>query len=141
MGDVLETIKTIAYEADISSVQPLNQTDGPFHVTLSVGGMTCVACTSAITRLLSELEGVTNISVSLLGNSASLVVEDRKLIAEAQEVIESAGYEPSVVSVQPVNVAPNSSMKAANEQRTVALHIEGMFCEYVTATRDFHMKA
>ncbi|KAI0005062.1 hypothetical protein BJV74DRAFT_762462 [Russula compacta] len=91
--------------------------------------MTCVACSSTITRLLSELEGVTNISINLIGNSASLVVENRKSITEVQEVIESAGYEASVVSVQPVNVTPDL-MKAAKGQRAIALRIEGMFCSH-----------
>ncbi|KAH9983049.1 Cu-transporting P-type ATPase [Russula compacta] len=103
--------------------------DGPLHVTLSVGGMTCVTCVSTITRLLSELEGATNVSVNLLGSSASLVVENRKSITEAQEVIGSAGYEASVVSVQPVNGTRNL-IEAARPQRTVALRIEGMFCDH-----------
>lgn len=128
------TIKTIRYEADIPALQPSNlettivEMDGPLHVTLSVGGMTCVACSSTITRLLSELEGVTNISINLIGNSASLVVQNRKSITEVQEVIESAGYEASVASVQPVDVTPNL-MKAARGQHTIALRIEGMFCK------------
>ena len=134
VGDVLEAIKDTGYEADVASVQPLNsgtgtfEMDGPLRVTLSVGGMTCTACSSTVTRLLSEQEGVTDVSVNLIGNSASLVVKSKELIMEAQEVIESAGYEAAVASVEPLQVTPNA-VEVVQGQRTVALRIEGMFCE------------
>jgi copper ion binding protein len=133
-GDVLDTIKSIGYEADVVSLQPLSleamivKMDGPLHVTFSVGGMTCASCSSTVTRLLSELEGVKDVSVNLLGNSAALIVGSKKLITEAQDVIESAGYEVSVVTVEPVKTTLDAP-KALRDRRTVALHIDGMFCE------------
>jgi len=102
--------------------------NGPLRVTFSVGGMTCAACISTITQLLSDQDGVSDVSVNLIGKSASAAVESRELIAAAQEVIESAGYEASVVSVEPIKVSPNA-VEAVQGQRTVALRIEGMFCE------------
>jgi len=44
--------------------------------------MTCPACPSTIIQLLSELEleGVTDVSVNLIGISASMVVKSKKLI-------------------------------------------------------------
>jgi copper chaperone CopZ len=133
VADVLEALKIIGYEADVVSIHPLNpativKMEGPLHLTLSIGGMTCAACSSTVTRLLSEQEGVKDVSVNLIGNSASLVVERKELIAEVQEIIESAGYEVSVVSVELVEARSNVK-EATEEQRTVALRIEGMFCE------------
>jgi len=130
-SDVLETIKAIGYEANIVLVRPSDteiantQMDGPLHVSLSIGGMTCVSCSSTITRLVSELGGITDVSVNLLGNSATLVVESKKLIPEVKDVIESAGYEVTVVNVEPVQAISDAS----RGRRTVALRIEGMFCE------------
>ena len=131
--DVLDTIKAIGYDANIVLVRPSDteahmQTEGPLHVSFSIGGMTCASCSSTITRLLSELGGVTDVSVNLMGNSATLVVESKKLIPEVQDVIESAGYEVSVVNVEPVQTIPDAS-RASWGRRTVALHVEGMFCE------------
>ncbi len=103
------------------------QTDGPLRVSLSIG-MTCASCYSTITRLLSELGGITDVSVNLLGNSATLVVESKKQILEVQDVIESAGFEVSVVNVEPVQAIPDAS-RTSWGRRTVALRIEGMFCE------------
>ncbi|KAF8272042.1 hypothetical protein EI94DRAFT_1718882 [Lactarius quietus] len=104
------------------------QMDGPLRVSLSIGGMTCASCSSTVTRLLSELGGVTDVSVNLMGNSATLVVESKKLIPEVQDVIESAGYEVSVVDVDPVQAIPDTS-GAPWGRRTVALRVEGMFCD------------
>ncbi|KAI0307118.1 heavy metal translocatin [Multifurca ochricompacta] len=135
MGNVLETIKAIGYEADVVSLQPLDtgtirfDMDGPFYLSLSVGGMTCVSCSSTITRILCELEGVTDVSVNLIGNSASLTVESKKLITEVQDVVQSAGYEVSVVNVEPVKVMPNDP-RAQPGLRSIALRIEGMFCDH-----------
>jgi copper chaperone CopZ len=116
------------------SIRPLTsettaiRMDGPLRLTLSVGGMTCAACSSTVTQLLSGEEGVTDVSVNLMGNSATLVVKSKELIAVVEEVIESAGYETSVVAVEPLQVKP-VAMEVVHGQRTVALRIEGMFCE------------
>ena len=134
IGDALEAINGIGYKAEVASVQPLIskitaiKMDGPLRLTLSVGGMTCAACSSTITQLLSEEEGVTDVSVNLMGNSATLVVKSKELIMGVKEVIESAGYEASVVGAEPLQVTPDS-VEVVHGQRTVALRIEGMFCE------------
>ena len=102
--------------------------DGPLRLTLSVGGMTCASCSSTVTQLLSEEDGVTDVSVNLMGNSATLVVKSKELITVVKDVIESAGYEASVVRVEPLQVTPDAT-EIVRGQRTVALRIEGMFCE------------
>ena len=132
--NVLEAIKAIGYEANVVSVRSSDsettdlQMDGPLRVSLSIGGMTCVSCSSTITRLLSELGGITDVSVNLMGNSATLVVESKKLIPEVQDVVDSAGFEVSVVNIEPVRAIPDASSTSWG-RRTVALRIEGMFCE------------
>jgi Cu+-exporting ATPase len=132
--DVLQAIKAIGYEGNIVSIRPSNpekadmQMDGPLRVSLSIGGMTCASCSSTVTRLLSELGGVTDVSVNLMGNSATLVVESKKLIPEVQDVVDSAGFEVSVVNVEPVQAIPDTS-RTSWGRRTVSLRIEGMFCE------------
>ena len=119
---------------ETSSIQQLTsettaiRMDGPLRLSLSVGGMTCAACSSTITRLLSEERGVTDVSVNLMGNSATLIVKSKELISVVREVIESAGYEASVVGIEPLQVTPDA-MEVVHGKRTVALRIEGMFCE------------
>ena len=90
-------------------------------VRLAVGGMTCVACVLAITDALSELEGVSNISVNQLGKSASAVVTTADLVESIATVIEDIGYECKVISVTPI-VAVGTSGRGRN----VALEFKGM---------------
>jgi P-type Cu+ transporter len=132
--DLLETIRSIGYEAEVVSVHPKNlettivEINGPLRVTLTLAGMSHVSCSSTVTKLLSELEGVEDVSVDLIGNSASFVVENRNIIKETQEVIKSAGFEASVVTMEPVKTTLDTP-NTAFVRRTVALRVEGMFCE------------
>ncbi len=109
-------IKTMGYEAEVAPVKPLTseitavKMDGPLRLTLF------------------EEQGVTDISVNLMGNSATLVVKSKELITGVKDIIESAGYEASVVGVEPLQVTPDA-MEVVHGERTVALRIEGMFCE------------
>ena len=90
-------------------------------VRLAVGGMTCVACVRAITDALSEIEGVSDISVNQIGKSASAVVTTADLVEPITTLIEDIGYECKVISVTPV-VAVGTS----GQRRTVALEFKGM---------------
>lgn len=83
---------------------------------------------SPLHSVLSEQEGVTDVSVSLIGNSVSLVVRSKELIMGVKKAIESAGYEAAISSVEPLQVTSNA-MEVVQRRRTVALRIEGMFCE------------
>ena len=71
-------------------------------VRLAVGGMTCVACARAITDALSELEGVSDVSVNQVGKSASAIVTAADLVESVTTIIEDIGYECKVISVTPV---------------------------------------
>ena len=132
--DAVEAVTTIGYEADIVSIQSLNmdaktvEMDWPLHVSLSVGGMASVGDSSTITRLLSQQEGVSHVSVNLVGNSVSFVVGSKELLPTVQGIIESAGFEASVVNMEPVGATPNTE-EVARRQHTVNLRIEGMHCE------------
>jgi copper chaperone CopZ len=132
--DVVEAVTTIGYEADVVSIQPLNmnaktvEMDGPLHVSLSVGGMASVADSSTITRLLSRQEGVSDVSVNLVGNSVSFVLGSKELLPTVQGIIASAGLEASVVNMEPVRATRNTE-EVTRGQRTVNLHIVGMHSE------------
>lgn len=90
-------------------------------VRLAVGGMTCVACARTITDALSNLEGVSDISVNQVGKSASAVVTVADLVESIITVIEDIGYECKVISATPVVPVGTSG-----PGRTVALEFKGM---------------
>ncbi|KAI0053619.1 heavy metal translocatin, partial [Auriscalpium vulgare] len=136
---VVETVRDIGYEADVVALDPLHprtespdptQAAGPFQLSLSVGGMTCASCSTAITRLLSEMTDVTNVSVNLLGNSATLVIQRQEQTADVVNAIEDVGYEATVMTVIPIGQTDRAPSGQSDQMRSVALRIEGMFCEH-----------
>ena len=99
---------------------------GPYQVLLSVGGMTCASCSSTITESLSALPGVHDVAVNLLGNSASVVVDDRDRVAAVVTAIEDAGYEAEVITV--ASSRPAAPLKQPDGPYRVGLSVGGMTC-------------
>lgn len=137
---IVEAIEDAGYDADIVSTelanrpapaprQPLKaESDGPFRVTLSVGGMTCASCTNTITGLTSDIPGISDVAVSLLGKSATAVITRKELADQLVETIEDAGYEAEVVNLEPIH----SETDFVSGPRTIALRVEGLFCKYAS---------
>ena len=94
---------------------------GKITVRLAVGGMTCVACVRSITDALSELEGVSDISVNRVGKSASAIVTGSNLVESIVNVIEDIGFECKVISLIPVVAVGTSKGK-----RSLAVEFKGM---------------
>lgn len=100
--------------------------DGPFRVTLSVGGMTCSSCSGTITKMVSELAGVSEVTVSFLAKSATVIVDKKQCVEDVVETVECCGFEAEVMSVEALNAANSDSTTGL---RTVSLRIDGMFCK------------
>ncbi|KAK8065540.1 heavy metal translocating P-type ATPase [Apiospora hydei] len=67
--------------------------------TLRVGGMTCGACTSAVEAGFKGVDGVGNVSVSLVMERAVVMHDPERISAEAiSEIIEDRGFEAEVLS-------------------------------------------
>lgn len=63
-------------------------------MTIKVGGMTCGGCVASVTRVLSALDGVKNVTVSL-EQAQAVVVADAAKVGREQlvQAIEDAGFE------------------------------------------------
>lgn len=118
--------------ADRPSTQdPAVPEDIPQHVTLSVGGMTCASCSSAVTHALSELPGVSDAVVNLLGHSATAKVARAELVPTLVETIEDIGYEAEVVTVQPLRPTPttrHASRAEIDGAHRLTVSVGGMTC-------------
>ncbi|KAK9474780.1 E1-E2 ATPase-domain-containing protein [Dipodascopsis tothii] len=90
-----------------------------YRAVFSVGGMTCAACTNAITAQVKMVEGVIDVNVDLLGHSATVVMQSEGLVDEVKETIEDVGYDCDLVEVLPTQ--PERSWK-------VTATIGGMTC-------------
>lgn len=102
---------------DVEIVQHLVTT------TLSVKGMTCGACTSAVQGAFADVKGVRSVSVSLLAERAVIEHEEMSISAEEiGEFIEERGFEAQVISTD----RPTSML-------TTTIGIEGMTCGACTS--------
>ncbi|KAI0774139.1 heavy metal translocatin [Fomes fomentarius] len=134
---VVSAVEDIGYSAEVIAVEPIQATrpptkpssreDGPLHVDLSVDGMTCVSCVNTVTGLLLDIHGVTDVSVNLIGKSASATVQHRKLLPQLEQAVGDAGYEAEVVNVRGLDAdSPSEDVGP----RTISLRVDGMYCSH-----------
>ncbi len=63
-------------------------------ITLKVRGMTCDGCVASVTRVLKEIDGVSNVDVSLDKAQATIAYEPGRVNgARLRTAIEGAGFE------------------------------------------------
>ncbi|KAL9236010.1 hypothetical protein vseg_010725 [Gypsophila vaccaria] len=93
------------------------------RIQLSVGGMTCTACSSSVESALLSVNGVVEASVALLQNQAR-VVFDTDLLKEEdiKAAIEDVGFEAEILA------EAKSSQTAPNKILTGQFNIGGMTC-------------
>lgn len=63
-------------------------------VTLNIDGMTCGGCVKSVTRILSELDGVSHAEVNLENKSAVVNFDESKVkINQLVDAVEDGGYD------------------------------------------------
>ncbi|PYH93648.1 heavy metal translocatin [Aspergillus ellipticus CBS 707.79] len=92
--------------------------------------MTCGSCSGTVTRGLEELPFVTGVSINLLTHSGRIEFEGRDNVDDILEKIEDLGFDASVNSVLPQN---GDSDRENIEERTISIHVDGMFCHHCPA--------
>ncbi|KAI3321174.1 heavy metal translocating P-type ATPase [Xylariaceae sp. AK1471] len=119
---------TIKSTHSSSSVDEGIKTPKSWRASLAISGMTCAACSNAITRELEEKDWVTKVAVSLLSNSA--VVEflgSEEDVGQVVEAIEDLGYDAQLNQVNPID---DANEKGIAHQRTLQIRIEGFYCPH-----------
>jgi Cu+-exporting ATPase len=111
--------------------QKVSADDHPHLITLSIGGMTCSSCPATITEMVSQLPGISELVISLLNHSATVVVARRDLIGSVTETIDDCGYEVEVVKVEPFRPLTSHSDTTTTGPRNLLLRVEGMYCQCV----------
>ncbi|MCJ1402814.1 hypothetical protein MMC11_006035 [Xylographa trunciseda] len=108
--------------------------------TLSVGGMTCGACTSAVEGGFKDVPGIKSVSISLLSERA--VVEHNALAitpAAIAEIIEDRGFDAKVLGTTiserqtSQTIKQRRKEKAVNNATTTTISVEGMTCGACTS--------
>ncbi|KAK8046276.1 heavy metal translocating P-type ATPase [Apiospora saccharicola] len=108
--------------------------------TLRVGGMTCGACTSAVEAGFKGVDGVGNVSVSLVMERAVVMHDPERISAEAiSEIIEDRGFDAEVLSSDLPSPAFKPFEKlfdAEDDEPTMTvttIAVEGMTCGACTS--------
>jgi Cu+-exporting ATPase len=103
--------------------------------TLSVGGMTCGACTSAVEGAFKNVAGIKSFSISLLSERA-VIEHDPSIISPEKlaEEIEDVGFDAQVLDTVAATPAPKKS-RSRRQQKTMTttLSVEGMTCGACTS--------
>ncbi|KAK3187546.1 Cu(2+)-transporting P-type ATPase [Lecanicillium sp. MT-2017a] len=116
-----------------------NQTSHMATTTLRVGGMTCGACTSAVESGFKGVDGVGNVSVSLVMERAVIMHDPAKISGEQiQEIIEDRGFDAEVLAT---DLASPSLTRVPDHHHddiddsltTTTVAIEGMTCGACTS--------
>lgn len=100
-----------------------DENDNLRRIQVSVGGMTCAACSNSVESALLAVNGVTKASVALLQNKAFVLFDPRLLKDEdIKSAIEDAGFEAEVLP------EPSSSRTTPNKTLLGQFNIGGMTC-------------
>ncbi|KAM5455804.1 Cu(2+)-transporting P-type ATPase [Microsporum audouinii] len=145
---VAELIEDRGFDAEVLSTDIPQKTDDSQRkpskppqctTTLSVQGMTCGACTSAVEGGFTGVSGVESATVSLLSERA-VVVHDPSVITAAQitEIIEDRGFDASVIESKTSDSgSPGSTPpRKLSAQMKTTISIEGMTCGACTSAVD-----
>ena len=113
--------------------------------TLRVEGMTCGACTSSVESGFKNVDGIGNVSVSLVMERAVIQHDPEKLSADQiKDIIEDRGFDAEVLStdlprpaerdsVDTVVLATENMSEAGPQISTTTLAVEGMTCGACTS--------
>lgn len=127
--EIKEIIETIGYECDLVGVENISEKSSDsadtYKAQLSIGGMTCSSCESAITRTLSSLDFVQSVDITLLGHSGTVAFSTRENVAQIKTAVEEMGYDCDIVGL--FKLGPQST---ASNTRTISVKVDGMFCRY-----------
>ncbi|KAL4878688.1 E1-E2 ATPase-domain-containing protein [Aspergillus karnatakaensis] len=133
--EIIEHIEDIGFEASLDEIRPLDtgpsdreqhQKNTRYVAKIAIGGMTCGACSGAVTQGLKELPFVADVVVNLLTHSAQVELENKDSASMVVEKIEDLGYEASLVRIFP----RQGECSTVIERRTVFFRVDGMFCHH-----------
>jgi P-type Cu+ transporter len=116
----------------------------PAHMattTLKVGGMTCGACTSAVESGFKGVDGIGNVSVSLVMERAVIMHDPQKISADTiRDTIEDRGFDAEVLATDLPSPSFDRKEYLHDEEdgeedatTTTTLAVEGMTCGACTS--------
>ncbi|OCK85558.1 heavy metal translocatin [Lepidopterella palustris CBS 459.81] len=136
-SDLPPTIR--AMEDHFLSDSEEEEAEQALHVsatTLSVGGMTCGACTSAVEGAFKNVAGIKSFSISLLSERAVIEHDTQMLSPERiAEIIEDTGFDAKVLETKTAAPTKKKSHRSHNRRKilTTTVAVGGMTCGACTS--------
>ncbi|KAF2146637.1 uncharacterized protein K452DRAFT_218580 [Aplosporella prunicola CBS 121167] len=103
-----------------------------YQASIAITGMTCSACTNAITRQVEELPYVRSIAVSLMTHSASVDFEGKDNVSNIIETIEDTGFDASLDNVKELSSPKKSVQQSDSDKWRAVFAVGGMTCSACT---------
>ena len=134
VDDIRGLIENTGYSAEVVSSKiysAVTATDFQrdaitYKVKFSILGMTCSSCVSSVTRAMDSVPETTMVSVDLIGNTGSVVVQQKEDAERVRSEIEDVGYECHIVEVSEHRKIEDVTHSTS---RTVTIKVDGMFRE------------
>ncbi|KAL5121211.1 hypothetical protein ACEQ8H_000679 [Pleosporales sp. CAS-2024a] len=137
--EVVKTIEDCGFDVVVEKLEEVpppttktgtsRQQSDRWKATYAIGGMTCSRCSSFIKGALEQHAWIEKVDVNMVSNTAVVVFRGKEHLAEVKQSIEDAGYDADLDQVVP----EEATQKEATE-RSVAIRIQGMFCQHCPDT-------
>lgn len=104
-----------------------------WRASLAIGGMTCAACSGAISTELEQKSWVKKVVINLISNSGTVDFEGKENADAIVEAIEDIGYDATLDAVESLRSGAGGKTSSDIRQaarRKVEIQIQGMFCNY-----------
>ena len=138
-AEVLSTDMPVLASTTNGSAETSEQGPEICTTTLSVEGMTCGACTSAVEGGFKDVAGIISLNVSLLAERAVVEHDPEAITPEAiAEIIEDRGFGATVLESKTTSTGPGSKQEqrdgpSSQMLTTTTISIEGMTCGACTS--------
>jgi len=134
--ELANIIDNVGYRATIEQLDEMMSTEKAvphaandmWRASYAIDGMTCSSCVGNITKALKAYSWIRTVDVNLITNNATVVFEGNDRLREIQGAMEDVGYEAKLDDV--VDLSRN---QAQDMRRTVAIRVDGMYCEHCPA--------
>ena len=141
VNTILDVIQEIGYEAAVFTCDILTSVNSTgvdldpaalrYKAIFSIGGMTCVSCSNAVTEGLRELPFVHTVEITLMTNSGIVTFTGQENLDEIMQKVDDLGYECSVDRWEVIRSSTENTIQPVTKlRRCVELTINGMFCEH-----------
>ncbi|MCL1815536.1 MAG: heavy metal translocating P-type ATPase [Treponema sp.] len=90
--------------------------------TLSIGGMTCAACSARVERVLNKLEGIESAVVNLATEKATVIYDPRSLqLSAIKEAVIKAGYAVLEISKETLSSSESFDKDKLHKEREIKI--------------------